>query len=145
MAAIRYRDTKPEIFLRKRLHALGFRYKLGNKTLPGKPDLVFPKYHAAIFVNGCFWHAHSCYMFKIPATHTEWWKQKLFRNRQRDHEQWDELRSNGWRVLVVWECAIRGRRKIPESELIEQASHWLKGDNEFFEITSSNEESQRQS
>ncbi|WP_370298341.1 very short patch repair endonuclease [Pontibacterium sp.] len=140
MAAIKCRNTKPEVYLRKKLHALGFRYKLGDKALPGKPDLVLPKHHAVIFINGCFWHAHGCHMFKIPATRSEWWKHKLFRNKQRDHEQWEELRANGWRVLVVWECAIRGRQKIVESELIDQIAQWLRGENEFCEIISSNEQ-----
>lgn len=137
MAAIKCRNTKPEVFLRKRLHALGFRYKLNNKTLPGKPDLVFPKFHAVVFINGCFWHAHGCYMFKIPSTRSEWWKHKLFRNRQRDHQQWNELQSNGWRVLVVWECAIRGRQRITESALIDQIAEWLRGETKHLELTSS--------
>lgn len=140
MAAIKYKNTKPEIFLRKRLHALGFRYTLDNNTLPGKPDLVFPKYRAVIFINGCFWHAHGCHMFKIPKTRTDWWMQKLSQNKQRDHEQWCELNASGWRVLVVWECAIRGRYKVIETELLDTITHWLSGETYFREITSINEQ-----
>jgi DNA mismatch endonuclease Vsr len=126
MAAIKGKNTRPERWLRQRLHALGFRYRLNVSTLPGKPDLVFPCYKAVIFVHGCFWHMHQCPLFHLPATRTDWWEQKLILNRQRDLAEQDKLRELGWRVLLVWECAIKGHRKIPEAELMVMISEWLK-------------------
>lgn len=125
MAAIKRGNTKPELWLRKRLHALGFRYRVSAPNLPGKPDIVLPKYHAAIFVHGCFWHAHKCHLFKLPATRTEWWKEKLYTNRARDIRTRRQLISQGWKVLVVWECAIKGKKKITEEALIQIISYWI--------------------
>ena len=134
MAAIKGKNTRPERWLRQRLHALGFRYRLNVSTLPGKPDLVFPRYKAVIFVHGCFWHMHQCPLFRLPATRTEWWNQKLTLNRQRDLAEQDKLRELGWRVLLVWECAIKGRRKIPEAELMAMVSEWLKNGSCYAEL-----------
>lgn len=106
MRAIRNRDTKPELLVRKALHAAGFRYRLGGCGLPGRPDLVFPKYRTVVFVNGCFWHAHDCRFFKIPKTRTEFWLKKIDGNRNRDAKVSLELAEMGWRVLVVWECML---------------------------------------
>ena len=125
MAAIKGKNTKPELWLRKRLHALGFRYRLNVKDLPGKPDIVLPKYKAAIFVNGCFWHMHDCDVFRLPSTRTEWWYEKLSKNQQRDLSNQNELIESGWRVLVVWECAIKGRKRMSEDELISGIEEWL--------------------
>lgn len=134
MAAIKGKNTRPERWLRQRLHALGFRYRLNVSALPGKPDLVFPRYKAVIFVHGCFWHMHQCPLFRLPSTRTEWWNQKLTQNRQRDLAEQDKLRELGWRVLLVWECAIKGRRKIPEAELLAQVSVWLKNGSCYAEL-----------
>ena len=134
MAAIKGKNTKPELWLRKRLHALGFRYRLNVKDLPGKPDIVLPKYKAAIFVNGCFWHMHDCDVFRLPSTRTEWWYEKLSKNQQRDINNQDELIQSGWRVLVVWECAIKGRRKLPEDKLISDIQEWLSYGSGFAEF-----------
>lgn len=139
MAAIKSKNTRPERWLRQRLHALGFRYRLNVNTLPGKPDLVFPRHNAVIFVHGCFWHMHQCPLFRLPTTRTEWWERKLMHNRQRDLAEQDKLREMGWRVLLVWECAIRGRKKINETELIAQVAAWLKNSNHYTEIPASTE------
>ena len=134
MAAIKGKNTRPERWLRQRLHQLGFRYRLNVSTLPGKPDLVFPRYKAVIFVHGCFWHMHQCPLFRLPATRTEWWEQKLMQNRQRDLAEQNKLRELGWRVLLVWECAIKGRRKIPEAVLLAQVAEWLKNSSCYTEL-----------
>lgn len=126
MTAIKAQNTKPELWLRKRLHAAGFRYRLNAKELPGKPDLVFPKYKAVIFVHGCFWHAHECHLFKLPATKTDFWKTKLYGNKDRDLRQIEQLEGMGWRVLTVWECAIKSKTRIPENELLNSICSWLK-------------------
>ncbi len=108
MSQISGKDTKPEIMVRKFLHSNGFRYGLHRKDLPGKPDLVLPKYNKVIFVHGCFWHAHeNCKYFKIPKTRTEWWKEKLFANRARDKQHIQELKEMGWNVIIVWGCELK--------------------------------------
>lgn len=126
MAAIKAQNTKPELWLRKRLHAAGFRYRLNAKELPGKPDLVFPKYKAVIFIHGCFWHAHEYHLFKLPSTRPDFWKTKLDDNKERDQRQAKQLACLGWRVLPVWECAIKSKTRIPENELLISLCSWLK-------------------
>ena len=107
MSKIRSKDTKPEILVRKMLFARGYRYRLHVKNLPGKPDIVMPKYKAAIFVHGCFWHLHSgCREGTIPKTRTEYWEKKLLGNRERDKKHRRALRKAGWRVLRLWECEV---------------------------------------
>ncbi|WP_257254063.1 very short patch repair endonuclease, partial [Endozoicomonas sp. SESOKO3] len=108
MRAIRNRNTKPEILVRKLLHSRGFRFRLNVKTLPAKPDIVFPKYRAVILVNGCFWHGHDCPVFRWPKTRTEFWKEKITGNQQRDKRNLMNLQAAGWRVLTLWECALGG-------------------------------------
>ncbi len=126
MSGIRGKNTKPELIIRKRLHASGFRYKLHDKKLPGKPDMVFPKYKAVIFVNGCFWHGHNCHLFKWPASREEFWRTKITRTQEKDKENIEELLSNGWRVLQIWECAIKGKKRLPLETIIEHTVFWLK-------------------
>lgn len=105
---IRSRDTRPERIVRSGLWSLGFRFRIHDKKLPGRPDLVLPKWRSAIFVNGCFWHAHAgCRFFKLPRTRQEFWENKLERNRRRDAGAIAELRTQGWQVVTVWECALR--------------------------------------
>ena len=104
MSAIRSKHTKPEMVVRSLVHAMGFRYRLHVKTLPGTPDLVFPSRRKVIEVRGCFWHMHSCGRCHIPATRRAWWKAKLLRNVERDTLALKALRRDGWKVLVVWEC-----------------------------------------
>lgn len=125
MSGIRGKNTKPELVLRKALHAAGFRYRLHVKDLPGKPDLVFPKYKAVIFVHGCFWHGHNCRYFKVPQTRTEFWLQKIGQNKLRDESQHAELVKQGWRILVVWECATRSNRSSGLFMLIDYVTDWL--------------------
>lgn len=125
MSGIRSRDTRPEMLIRKALHAQGFRYRLHDKSLPGKPDLVFPKYKAAIFIHGCFWHGHDCRYFKVPQTRTAFWLEKIAGNRQRDARQLTQLQSNGWRVLLIWECATRKNEQLPFPMLIDYVRDWL--------------------
>lgn len=108
MAGIRGKDTKPELVLRRSLHALGFRYRLHEKGLPGAPDLVLSKFKAVIFVHGCFWHRHDgCRYATFPSTRSEFWTAKFAANVARDNQNQAALLSAGWRVAIVWECALR--------------------------------------
>ena len=107
MSKIRSKNTKPEIMLRKALFALGYRYRIHNKALPGKPDIVLPKYKTAIFVHGCFWHYHAdCREGRIPNTNSIFWREKLLKNISRDQKHQETLAQLGWKVLVCWECEI---------------------------------------
>lgn len=115
MSQIKGKDTKPEILMRRGLHRRGLRYKLHQANMPGKPDMVFPKYRAVVFVHGCFWHGHGCSLFKWPKTRAAFWKAKINRNIERDREVRIALKTAEWRVIVIWECALRGkyRRALP--------------------------------
>lgn len=108
MARIKGRDTKPEMRVRKLVHALGFRFRLASSHLPGRPDIVLPRHHKIILVHGCFWHQHHCSRGRIPKSpeRQKFWRTKLARNKERDREVLGELRTKGWRVLVVWECEV---------------------------------------
>jgi DNA mismatch endonuclease, patch repair protein len=125
MSSIRGKNTKPEMVIRKALHQRGFRYRLHVASLPGKPDLVFPKYKAVIQINGCFWHGHNCKLFKWPSTRPEFWKNKITSNLERDTKNIIEIEKQGWRVLTIWECAVKGRDRKPFKNLIEQISSWI--------------------
>jgi len=126
MSGIRGKDTKPELIIRKGLYAKGFRYRLHDRELPGKPDLVFPRYKSVIFVNGCFWHGHiRCHLFKWPATRVNFWKQKINDTIERDLHNRKALEQAGWRVLTIWECALKGKTRLPIETVIEMASRWL--------------------
>lgn len=108
MSGIKAKNTKPELQVRRGLHKRGFRYALHRRDLPGKPDLTLAKHHAVVFVHGCFWHAHEgCSLAKLPSTRPEFWGEKLSGNRSRDQRDVDQLLKMGWRVAVVWECALR--------------------------------------
>ena len=108
MSRIRGKNTKPEMLVRRFLFANGFRYRLNVKTLPGKPDIVLPKYKTVIFVNGCFWHGHEgCKYFKIPETRTEWWIEKINGTQKRDREAEIQLNVLGWKVITIWECELK--------------------------------------
>ncbi len=128
MAAIRGADTKPELVIRRGLHARGFRYRLHNRKLPGRPDLVLPRYRAVIFVNGCFWHGHDCPLFKWPKTREEFWRDKISGNVERDQKNQAELKASGWRVGIVWECALKGKRRLQPAHVLDHLSEWLEGD-----------------
>lgn len=123
MSGIRSRNTAPELMVRRGLHAHGFRYRLHVKELPGSPDIVLPKWKTVLFVNGCFWHGHPCHLFRLPSTRQEWWRAKIEINIKRDARITETLSSHSWKILTVWECAIRGRtaRGIQETvSLIDQ-------------------------
>lgn len=122
------------MLVRKALHSAGFRYRLHVASLPGKPDLVFPRYRAVIFVQGCFWHQHQCAMFHWPKTRTEWWRQKISANRAHDEAVQDKLRELGWRVMLVWECALKGKNKMPLHQLTADISLWLRSGTSFAEL-----------
>jgi DNA mismatch endonuclease (patch repair protein) len=126
MSKVAQRDTGPELQIRRALHGLGFRYRLNVRGLPGTPDLVLPKYHAAIFVHGCFWHAHGCRLSKIPETRSEFWKQKFADNRARDKRAVRQLQAKGWRVLIVWQCAIKGKKAQELERTVNAIASWLR-------------------
>ena len=128
MSGIRGKNTKPELVVRHGLHLLGFRFRLHDPRLPGKPDLVLPKYKAVIQVNGCFWHGHDCHLFKFPKTRVGFWKRKITRNRANDTRNVNALRTAKWRVLVIWECAIKGSKRLTHQRLIELSSVWLRSE-----------------
>jgi len=108
MSRIRGKDTKPEILVRKYLHAHGYRYRLHVKDLPGKPDIVLPRYKTVIQINGCFWHGHDgCRYFVIPKTRTEWWLNKINANKANDSKATKALKDAGWQVIVLWECELK--------------------------------------
>ena len=109
MSRIRSTNTKPEEIVRKYLFSHGFRYRKNDKRYPGKPDIVLPKYHTIIFVNGCFWHMHVCSRSRLPRSNQEYWKPKIERNIQRDAENQQKLEADGWKVIVVWECELKKR------------------------------------
>lgn len=106
MPKISSKDTKPEILVRKFLFSKGFRYRINVKTLPGKPDIVLPKYKTIIFVNGCFWHGHNCKKGKLPSSNTDFWKEKISNNKSRDAKNSDLLVKLGWKVIIIWQCEI---------------------------------------
>jgi DNA mismatch endonuclease (patch repair protein) len=126
MSRIRGRDTKPEILLRRGLHARGFRFRLHRKDLPGRPDLVFSGRRAVIFVHGCFWHGHDCPMCRLPATRADFWAAKIEKNRCRDLKAVKALGSSGWRVLVVWECALRGPARHPAGAVLASCEEFVR-------------------
>ena len=111
MSRIKGKNTKPEMLVRKFLHAKGYRYKLHDKNLPGKPDIVLPKYNTIIFVHGCFWHGHAnCKYFVVPKTRTQWWTNKINRNKANDEKAVKALRKDGWNAIVVWECGLKAAK-----------------------------------
>lgn len=134
MRGIQGKNTKPEVRLRKALFARGFRYRLHAKELPGKPDILLPRYRAAILVHGCFWHGHDCHLFRLPGTRTGFWSEKINRNRRRDAIVRECLLEQGWRVLTVWECAMKGRNRLPFDKLVSRISAWLDSDSCYLEI-----------
>jgi len=135
MSGIRGKNTKPELRIRSLLHRHGFRFRIHVDSLPGKPDIVLKRYRAAIFVHGCFWHAHHCHLFKLPSTRTEFWRTKIERNRERDAVNIKALKDSGWRVLTIWECSLKGRTRLEESELAKKIIDWILGRVTDCEIT----------
>lgn len=134
MAGIGSSNTKPEIVLRRALHALGFRFRLHDRKLPGTPDIVLPRYRAVVFVHGCFWHGHDCHLFKWPSTRPDFWKSKISKNREIDDRATQKLVAAGWRQAVVWECAIKGRTRVPLDEIASSIGDWLRSTDDNLEI-----------
>lgn len=127
MAGIQSKNTKPETLIRKALHARGFRYSLHPKRLPGKPDIVMPKWRVVIFVHGCFWHLHGCRLSKLPTSNASFWQRKLTGNQLRDVQVKRELGSLGWRTAIVWECATRGKAALETfPSLINDLDNWIR-------------------
>lgn len=123
MKAIRSRNTKPELSIRRALHAAGYRYRLHVASLPGKPDLVFPRFSAVVEVRGCFWHGHTCADGHLPKSNKRYWLPKLARNKQRDLENERALKALGYRVKVVWECELGANKNI--ERVLRELSRWL--------------------
>ena len=138
MAAIRSANTRPEIIVRKLLHAAGFRYRLHRRDLPGKPDLTLAKWNALIEVHGCFFHAHDCHLVrKPPAANAEFWEKKLGGNAERDRKNSEAAEALGWRRLIIWQCAITGRTRLDPNDLRSRISEWLRGSDITGEIRGS--------
>src|SRR5256885_37675 len=129
MSNIRSRDTKPERLLRTGLHRRGFRFRLHQKGLPGHPDLVLSRYGAVILIHGCFWHGHECPLFKLPVTRRPFWRKKIRGNAERDARTSAALLEKGWRVLVVWECALKGPGRWPFEDLLTRCGQFLQSQN----------------
>lgn len=137
MSHIKGTDNKSEKAIRSQLFKYGFRFRKNDKRYDGKPDIVLPRFHAMIFINGCFWHMHNCPKFVLPKTNTEFWRNKLKKNQMRDNENIKKLTETGWRVAIVWECSISGKnRKSKIEEVTNQLSYWLdeRPDETFWEI-----------
>jgi DNA mismatch endonuclease (patch repair protein) len=134
MAGIRGKNTRIEIMIRRGLFERGLRYRIHNARLPGKPDLSFTKHKAAIFVNGCFWHSHECSLFKWPSSNADFWRNKLLRNRETDYRKHAALEEAGWRVLTIWECVIRLRRR-PLELVVAEAAAWVINGKRSREVT----------
>lgn len=131
MSRIRGKHTRPEMQVRKLLWHQGFRYRLHGPKLPGRPDVVLPRWRAVVLVHGCFWHYHEgCPLFRLPATRPDFWLEKLSGNRERDRRSVHELRDAGWRVAVVWECALR----LDQASVGQSLARWLRGDSSELEI-----------
>lgn len=125
MRAIATRDTAIEKRLAGCLEALGLDFRVQDDTLPGRPDFIVDAYRCVIFTHGCFWHHHNCYLFKVPATRTDFWLEKIGKNVARDARDCALLLEQGWRVLVVWECALRGKLKLSDDTLSVRLEEWI--------------------
>lgn len=117
MSRVKGKNTKPELLVRKFLFSKGFRFRLHDKNLPGKPDIILPKYKTIVFINGCFWHGHeNCTYAAIPKTRTEWWHAKISNNICRDQSAQDKLRGEGWQVIVIWGCDLKLKQRVKTLE-----------------------------
>jgi DNA mismatch endonuclease (patch repair protein) len=134
MSSVGQKDTGPEMLLRTVLHGAGLRYRLHDRTLPGTPDLVFPRFRAVVFVHGCYWHSHGCYRSTVPKSRRSFWQNKFTANRQRDSRDVGGLNALGWRVMVVWECALKGKRACPHDAVAQAVKAWLGGSAPFAEF-----------
>lgn len=134
MSRVRGSNTKPEMLIRRGLHARGLRFRLQRRDLPGRPDIVLPSKKVALFVHGCFWHGHDCHLFRLPATRADFWREKIATNRQRDASTVQKLRNLEWRVGIVWECALRGTGRVPAQVVLDQLAGFIAGSDVQIEI-----------
>lgn len=135
MSGIKGKNTGPEVLIRSLLHRAGFRFRLHYPSLPGRPDIVLPKYKSLILVNGCFWHGHGCHMFKWPSSNKEFWETKIKANKARDQKNMEMYCAEGWRVMIIWECALKGKSRIPMNQLLCLIQDWLYGGCDCIEIS----------
>lgn len=134
MASVGQKNTGAETLLRSALHKAGFRFRLHVPDLPGRPDIVLPKYKTAIFVHGCYWHSHGCYKSTKPKTRRAFWNAKFCANQERDARNLKQLREAGWRVLTVWECALMGKIAKPLTDITAAVDRWLASDRRVGQI-----------
>ena len=126
MSAIKSKNTKPELLIADILNQINVSYRSHDGTLPGKPDFVIPTYRAVIFVHGCFWHGHDdCHLFKLPKSRKEFWNKKITDNKTRDMRNIKELKKEGWWVLEIWECSLKGKTKLAFDDLVKSIEHWV--------------------
>lgn len=126
MSRVGQKNTGAELLLRISLHRLGLRYRLHDRSLPGSPDLVFPRFKAVVFVHGCYWHSHGCHRSMVPKSRRRFWTEKFNANRLRDERKQNLLLESGWRVMTVWECALRGKTARPSIDVAIAVASWLK-------------------
>jgi DNA mismatch endonuclease, patch repair protein len=135
MASVGQKNTGIELMVRTAVHRIGFRYRLHDRSLPGSPDLVFPRYRAAIFVHGCYWHSHGCHRSTVPKARRKFWVSKFAANRSRDKRNNRYLLDAGWRVLIIWECSLRGRSAKKPAAVGAAVGRWLKSSKRIGEIS----------
>lgn len=135
MASVGQKNTGVELLFRKALHRIGLRYRIHDRSKPGSPDLVLAKFNAVVFVHGCYWHSHGCHRSTVPQSRREFWSAKFESNRQRDQKNTEALTEAGWRVLTVWECALRGKTALPASDVASLVEDWLNSTETVAEIT----------
>lgn len=140
MSGIRGKNTRPEMLIRRLLHGRGFRYRLHDKNLPGKPDIVLPRYRAVILIHGCFWHGHDCHLFKWPSSNVSFWDEKLTKNKSVDERSYHNLKVAGWRVLTIWECALKGKQRLSVEKIANDIVEWLNSSVSDVEIRGVNPE-----
>nr|WP_264753988.1 very short patch repair endonuclease [Marinobacter sp. ANT_B65] len=134
MSGIRGKNTKPELMIRRGLHACGIRFRLHRKDLPGSPDIVLPRYRAVVLINGCFWHGHDCRLFKWPKTRPEFWQNKIIGNIRRDERKLTALKKLGWRVCILWECEVKTAGEERRQAVVAQIVDWLRSDSPEIDI-----------
>ena len=135
MAGIKGKNTKPELVVRKAIFNRGYRYRIHEQKLPGKPDIVLKKYRAVIFIHGCFWHKHNCHLFRWPKSNQYFWKKKISLNEDNDLQNINKLIDSGWRIAIIWECSLKGKGKLDFEELITKLCDWIESSEERLEIT----------
>jgi DNA mismatch endonuclease (patch repair protein) len=134
MASVGQKNTGAELLLRKAVHKNGLRYRLHDRSLPGSPDLVFPRFRAVVFVHGCYWHSHGCYRSTVPKSRNDFWTEKFHANRARDDRNVRLLLEDGWRVFTVWECALKGKTAMPFEAVARSVRKWLESSRKCGEV-----------